>query len=57
MNYKIINKEYDSFGSVCYTVQAEDGRVFHLSFDEGNWPDALQLSNMIRSELGELIGE
>lgn len=56
MNAYIISKESNSFGDLVIKVQTKDG-IKTLTYQEGSWPDALQLHNELCHLSGKIIGE
>lgn len=47
MKYTIVSKLSNSFGDLIVKVLYE-GELHTLTFEEGSWPDALQLKNEIQ---------
>lgn len=57
LEYTITDRTTDSFGTLTIRVIGGNKELKIFQFDEGNWPDALQLHNEIQSAFGQLIGE
>ena len=54
--YQIISKSSNSFGDLIVCVSSR-GETKTLTFQEGSWPDALQLVNEIKHAFGRVVGE
>lgn len=56
-DYVIVSKLSDNFGTLHITVLSGEGVKKSFSFDEGNWPDQLQLHNEVKRAFNFLVGE